>query len=412
MKQYFNKRIIALFIGICIIFSALPAYADSETENTEPRVSTLAESIPASVTEFIDGKFSDIEEIVSSSFAEITPEKEIQLGKPYIVYNFNEYQDEVYYYPLTADGKIEAVLGIIGTDWGYTYEISYDCGLIELLDEMDYLNNGCIFYTVDGELYYESENGVSAEPAVSFACLTEQMPDADELAFAAMSFEEKQQKITDKLASFKYVDTQSFDENEPDNMKYGAMKTITLRKPQSQYSYNMCWACAVATIVNTLNWTSYTGYDVCNRMGIGFDTGAEAEQMKTALSYYGVNYKKTNDALGWDEIKQNIDAGYPIAMCMVPYYANPEIKGHSITLYGYDSSNHYIQIWNSQSKYNPNYEENEYNNPNLGGYSKVISYYNQKIDITYEPPKGTKPIVSSDYKGIAYLWNQTLSEYN
>lgn len=404
MKKTFNKRIIALFISICIIFSTLPTYADSGSESTEPPIPTLSESIPVSAAEFIEAKFSAIEDAVINTFADDSSEKEIQLGNPYIVYSFSEYQDEVYYYPLIADGGIAAVLGVIGTDWGYTYEISYDYGLIELLDEMDYLNNDCIFYTVDGELYYESENGVSEEPVIPVLYSAEQMPDADELAFAAMSFEEKQCVVTDKLDYFRYVDTQSFNGNESDNMKYGAMKAITLRKPQSQYAHNMCWACVVATIVNTLNWTSYTGYDVCNRMGIGFDTGAEIEEIKTALSYYGVDYKKTADALGWDKIKQNIDAGYPIAMIMVPYYATPGINGHSVTLYGYDSSNHYIKIWNSQS-WNPD-------DKTMGGYSKDISYYNQKIDLTYENQKNMSRMVCSDDRGIAYLWNQSLSEYN
>ena len=340
-----------------------------------------------------------------SRFADVSLEKEILLGNPYIVYNFSEYQDEVYYYPLIVDGKIAAVLGVIGTDWGYTYEISYDCGLIELLEEMDYLNNDCIFYTMDGELYYESENGVNAEPVITMGYSTVQMPDADELAFAAMSFEEKQSVVTDKLDSFRYVDTQSFDGNEPVDMKYGAMKAITLRKPQSQYAYNMCWACVVATIVNTLNWTSYTGYDVCNRMGIGFNTGAEIEEIRTALSYYGINYKKTADALGWDKIKQNIDAGYPIAMIMNPYYATSDSIGHSITLYGYNqtSKNKYIEIWNSQSEFSLDTSKD--------GYSDEFNYSNIKILLIPPEDKNNKELMA-DTRGYAYIWVQTLSEYN
>lgn len=398
MKKHFNKRIVTLFINICIIFSALPVSADSETENTELRVSTLAESIPASVTEFIDGKFSDIEESVRSSFAEIFSEKEIQLGNPYIVYNFSEYQDEVYYYPLIADSKIEAVLGIIGTDWGYTYEISYDYGLIELLDKMDYLNNDCIFYTVDGELYYESENDVSYDPGIPVLYSAEQMPDADELAFAAMSFEEKQRVIINKLDYFRYVDTQSFDVNKTDSMKYGAMKTITLKNKRSQYNYGMCWACVVATIVNTLNWTAYTGYDVCNRMGIGFDEGAETDEIKTALSYYGVDYKKTASKLPWDSVVKNIDAGYPIAMIMDPYPSGP--IGHSVTLYGYDKSNYNIRIWNSQIE-----NSKEGDKYNMEGYSKDVYYYNARYDITSDNA------VYLSEKGRVYVWKQTLSEY-
>lgn len=117
-----------------------------------------------------------------------------------------------------------------------------------------------------------------------------------------------------------------------------------------------------------------------------------------------MNYKKTNDALGWDKITQNIDVGYPIAMCMVPYYANTDAKGHSITLYGYNSTNHYIEIWNSQS-WNPD-------DKTMGGYSKAISYYNQKIDLTFEKQKNSSCVIYSDDKGMTYLWNQTLSQYN
>lgn len=398
MNIHYAKRFISLFIGICIIFSTLPAYADSGSESSESPIPTLSESIPVSVTEFIYGNFSNIEDAVSSSFADVSLEKEILLGNPYIVYIFSEYQDEVYYYPLIADGGIAAVLGVIGTDWGYTYEISYDYGLIDLLDEMDYLNNDCIFYTVDGELYYESENGVSDEPAIPVLYSAEQMPDADELAFAAMSFEEKRRSVIDKIDSFRYVDTKSIDGNEADNMKYGAMKAITLRNKRSQYNYGMCWACVVATIVNTLNWTTYTGYDVCNRMGIGFDTGAQIDEIKTALSYYGVDYKKTASKLPWNSVVKNIDAGYPITMIMDPYPSGS--IGHSVTLYGYDKSNYNIRIWNSQIE-----NSQKGDKYNMEGYSKDVHYYDASYDITSDNA------VFSSEKGRVYVWKQTLSEY-
>lgn len=392
-------------VGICLIFSAFPAYGDTKTDTSETPFPTLAENIPAPVTEFIDGNFSSITEVMADSSDKNCMSNAIELGTPYIVYNFNEYQDEVYYYPLIADGKIKAVLGVIGTDWGYTYEISYDYGLMGLLEEIDYLNNDCIFYTVNDELYYESANGLKSEPDIPMGYSEGKKPDADELAFTVMSFEEKQRAVTDKLGYFKYVETQSFNENDYDDIKYGAMKTITLRKPQSQYSYNMCWACVVATIANTLNWTSYTGYDVCNRMGIGFDTGAEIEEIKTALSYYGVNYKKTNDALGWDEIKQNIDAGYPIAMCMNPYYSTSDSIGHSITLYGYNqtSKNNYIKIWNSQSEYSLDTSKD--------GYLDEFDYSNFKLLLIPPKDKDDRELMS-DTRGYAYVWTQTLSEYN
>ncbi len=399
MKNQFFKKLIAFLVGIFLTFSAFPAYGDTKTDTSETPFPTLAENIPASVAEFIDGNFSSITEVMTNSLSKSYTADDIELGTPYIVYNFNEYQDEVYYYPLIADGKIKAILGVIGTDWGYTYEISYDHGFIELLTEMDYLNNECIFYTINDELYYESANGVQSEPDIPMGYSEGKMPDADELAFAAMSFEEKQRVVNDKLSSFKYVDTQKNDENDNDDIKYGAMKAITLRNKRSQYNYGMCWACVVATIANTLNWTSYTGYDVCNRMGIGFDTGAGIDEIKTALSYYGVDYKKTTSKLPWSSVVKNIDAGYPIAMIMDPYPSGD--LGHSVTLYGYDKSNNIIRIWNSQIE---NSDETDINY-NMEGYYKDVYYYNARYDIT-----SSKPVPLSE-QGRVYIWKQTLSEY-
>ncbi|MCM1309014.1 MAG: C39 family peptidase, partial [Butyrivibrio sp.] len=192
---------------------------------------------------------------------------------------------------------------------------------------------------------------------------------------------------------------QSFDGSGADDIKYGAMKTVVLRNKRSQYNYGMCWACVVATIVNTLNWTSYTGYDVCNRMGIGFDEGAEVDEIKTAFSYYGVDYKKTTSKLPWNSVVKNIDAGYPIAMIMDPYPSGQ--IGHSVTLYGYDKSNETIRIWNSQIE-NSNKYSDYYN---MEGYSKDVSYYDARYDIT-----SSNPVPISE-QGRVFVWKQTLSEY-
>ncbi|MBD5156993.1 MAG: hypothetical protein HDT13_05105 [Butyrivibrio sp.] len=401
MRYYFFNKITALFTVICLLFIGIPVYAETmPSSGVEQK--TLKKRIPESVTEYIEDNFSRISEAAADlsgiSSETALPENTFSLGKPYIVYRFSEYQDEIYYYPLILDGKTEAILGIIGTDQGYTHEIARGGEMQSLLNKLDYSDNECIFYVIGNELYCEIAN-------IEETCLTAPLMygtdctlSGDEILFLSESFEEKQRIIVEKVSSFKSVDTQNFSECISENIRYGAMKTVALYKQQSQYAYEMCWACVVATIINTLNHTSYTGYDICNRMGIGFDTGAEIEEMKTAFSYYAVNYKKTNDALSWDKIKQNIDSGYPIAMLMVPYYVTPGINGHSVTLYGYDSSNHYIRIWNSQNRYNPDLEENENNNPFMEGYSVTINYNNQKIILTDG--------------GLAYLWNQTLSQYN
>ncbi len=48
---------------MCLIFSVFPAYGDTKTDTSETPFPTLAENIPASVNEFIDGNFSSITDI-------------------------------------------------------------------------------------------------------------------------------------------------------------------------------------------------------------------------------------------------------------------------------------------------------------------------------------------------------------
>lgn len=397
MKMHHIQKIIAVFAAICILFTGIPTYADNNIAESEVfyEEQSMGKAIPEEAEEYLENIFTEVCTAAVNFARDIENDEtiiyELELGKPYIIYNFEKYQDEIYNYPLIADGRIEFVLSVLGTSDGYTYQLSRGGEMLRLLNELDYINNDCVFYVINDELYYESEkNGeTNFEAAVMYG--GNEMLDADELLFAAKSFEEKKRIIRDKVEFFKPVEPIQTDSEESGNTKFG--KTVTLRSPQKQYGYEMCWACVVATIVNTLNWTHYTGYDICNRMGIGFNAGAEIEDMKLALSYYGVNYKRRDDYLSWTQIKQNIDAGYPIAILTVYSIFDPDITGHTVTLMGYDKtgSKEYLYVWDSQDGNAEGEKVEEWGD----NYYKII--YSDYIYFI----AGAK----------AFLWRQTLSQY-
>lgn len=390
------KKIISVFSAICIIASANPVYAGNGSPAADYGGQSLSETVPLTAKNYVDGKLTEIFDSAVSFAGDIKGDSSIdydlELGEPYIIYNFEEYQDEIYYYPLIADGKTEFLLAVIGTDMGYTHELSMGGEMIYLLNELNYPDNECLFYVIDGRLCYETGNGETNNLNLSAVYSMDSSLDGEELLFATKSFEEKQRIISDKISAFKPVTHVQMNREKLDNIRFG--KIIQLRSPQRQYSTNMCWACVVATIVNTLNWTYYTGYDICNRMGIGFYSGGDIEDMKLALSYYGVNYKRTDDSISWEDMKKNIDAGYPVAVLTVDTAEYK--KAHTVTLMGYEQGNkyseNYMYFWDSADGTNEATEDlkdlgTNYHKVNYGSYIYFVS--------------GDK----------AYQWIQTLSKY-
>lgn len=389
-----DTRIAALFSAVCLFLSAMPADSDVRAVEADAGYRSLTALIPDAAAEYVGGIFPEVCDAAVSFARELEKDDsltyELELGEPYIVYHFSEYQDEVYYYPLISDGRVEFILGIIGTDEGYTYDIATGGEMRKLLNELDYPDNECIFYVIDDELYYETKNGEETDFDVGAVYGIDGNPERAERLFSAKTFEEKQRIIAEKAGSFRPVGLPGEDLDGYDDIRYGEM--ITLRRPQKQYDTKMCWACVVATIVNTLNWTYYTGYDICNRMGIGFYTGADIEDMRQALSYYGISYQRRDDALSWIDMKKNIDAEYPVAVLTVNTARYSE--GHTVTLMGYkeEGGKRYMYIWDSQDNVCkktvvPNMEVNYH----------ILSYGSY--------------MVFSDDSGDTYLWIQTLSKY-
>lgn len=340
-----KKKWFAGLLLICCILclNVLETKAENPTDNYEDFLS----AIPDRVTAYI----ADNEEVFLSNSGDVNSltldSKEYIMGNPFIIYNFGEVQDEVYYYPVmdTDTGLAVWVVGIIGTEHGYVYEMKES--MADRLNQIDDLDEKWIFYILAGHLYAENQNRILdiGESALPKEESLKRM--AEENWFMALSYTEKLELITEKMQHFQPFSPVQW-ESEEEQLNSLLTTSLTLYSPQAQYENGMCWASATATIVNYLQSRVVTGFEVCNHVGIGYDAGGSIYDMQDGLSYYNISYNFIRSrALTWDELSANIDSKKPIALCAHGIY-NGVVVGHAGVIFGYSGSgsSREIKVWN------------------------------------------------------------------
>ncbi len=310
------------------------------------------------------------------------------LGVPYIVYhNEHTIQNNVMYYPIidSSTNQVVYLIETIGIDGRYI------CNpldhMVDVLNEIDYINNDSVAYYLNNSVYFETE---SAKIDSTYFYNNDYnmknysiMLSESESEFINSTFEEKKSIISQNTTTL--MDFSNYIITDADSVL--SMKCygyLNLNNPQGQYDYDMCWASAVATVNNYLNSTVTNGFEVCTRMGKGYNDGGNAYEIQDALWKYGIDYGYVRaDALTWQQLKNNIDSDYPpIANGSNTAYTN----GHTVTISGYkpnsqSSTAYNVRIWNSAL------------NGGTGGYS----------DISYGDPFYTEG------GGIPYYWSATIS---
>jgi hypothetical protein len=112
-------------------------------------------------------------------------------------------------------------------------------------------------------------------------------------------------------------------------------QTITKKLPLTSFlrqgNYGICWACTVGTIVNYKTNYNVTGFQVADAMGIDYNRGGTADEMRQALAKYGLSYRVRGNKLSFSEVKSSIDADRPFGILLFTSNA-----GHAITGYGYE----------------------------------------------------------------------------
>lgn len=375
MKKFRNLVAFVLCISLLGTSMNVMARTNSSKKKTDNSELIAREYVMESFDEIISSLLEN-----ETFKSRVTDKSTFILGEAYIVYRADmECQDKVFYFPIVDKWteKIVYLIETIGVDG--TYVCNTLDGIVEVLNEVDYLNNECIVYYVEENMYVETPSKIinvcefynEENDSTYCSCIEDE--------FFGNSFKEKKNAVYYRKNEL--VDYQKHEgKNNAEKKLYGS---LTLVKPQGQYAYGMCWAAAVATVHNYFEYSVITGFEVCTRMGIGYDTGGTIYDMQDALALYNITYNKVRKRiLTWDELTNNIDKGYPI---IIGGYSSVNV-GHAVTIYGYSgsaSSTSNILIWNSYLK------------SGKGGEAKFT--------------KNKGYFTNGD--GVAYQWEESLSYY-
>lgn len=377
-----NKRFYIICMVCLLVFNLLIPISSSvvEAKQKGSRVQwSIEKYIPTVGKQYVRKNYKSMlkDALNEKIYSDITIEdiSLFHLEVPYIIYNFNEVQDPVYYFPLSYKNKVLFVLELL---WdGEQYSLGIGTDMVETLNSIKYIKNPSIFYEYRGEIVAENE--------IKKYCTDISFPfggnadEEEERIFYEKSFYEKIRIIGRKIKKFTPADKIKWNSDEE---LFNSLLGLTLYKPQGQYGYNMCWASAAATIINYWNDSVVTGFDVCNKMGIGYDKGGNVYDVDDALRKYGVRYNHIKaDMLEWKKLKNNIDIEAPILLS-AHATSNGKIYGHAATIYGYRTSDGVkkVKIWNSVL------------NEGKGGYKEFNYNASSCFSIS----------------GLAYTWDGTL----
>lgn len=308
-------------------------------------------AIPESASEYVETHFDEAISVIDTyqKYYQVTSNDldTADLGTPFIVYELGRTtQDEIYYYPvLNSDGEIILLLSVMGTTEGWNLSLSEEW--VDGLQQIDEITPEYIFYKSGDNLYAENkEEGFSIAGGI----------DSDINTFKNKSYSEKKREISDICADFQKINTNNtqittaniIDGYTPSfSTSTSSSKICSLYNKKEQGNYGLCWAANVATICNYRLGTNITAKNVADRMGIGYNKGADIMDAQIALTSYGVSYNNLNmstSRMSWTSLKTNINNKYPVYVS-----AKTPTSGHAVTAYGYSVSagTNYVILWNS-----------------------------------------------------------------
>ncbi len=342
-----RDRIIRLFFSfgmIMVFFYAFSISSKAETITSEDeRILKATQTAKDSLNGF--GLKSDI----NSDFYYANYDR-LDVVSPFIIFMVDrDDQDEIYEFPVydKETKEIVFIAEVFSVDGEVDYLCEFSSGFTTILNNLKYIEHpkDIYVYKIGMNVYFEYNNTVYNEQF--------EIVDASKQKnkFFSISEEEKRQAIMQRTNEMMPA---KFEVVEEDEAKDAIMHGIlTLYNPRLQYGYGMCWACAVATVYNYLYTASITGFDVCNAMNIGYNTGGTITNEKDALNHYGVVYNvmryanttNSNLYMKYSMVTNNINSSYPVILNGYSNYGN-----HAVTIYGYtgtEYSSNNISIFDS-----------------------------------------------------------------
>lgn len=381
MKKTWLKRVTSLALATVFAFSAsvaMPAEAKGFTfrNRTEPTFlkeeNALTKDNVNTIKEMVRGlSENDNQTICVSDYVS--------------VYNVDS-QETFFLYPVYCDGKMTYVAHVSNDG-----EVSVTNN-VETMKAIGMVDSVGVILYVDNGVYYAASEGKTTKLADEGYVIHD-----DIYSFDDMSYEEKLDVMDDNGAEFEAFQSamSQFGVKTPVNLNdttdgwwdwwWGGYddedqgQTITKKCAITNFlrqgNYGLCWACTVGTITNFMTGRNLTGKNVADMMGIGYDDGANINQICTALGRYGLSFKVYNNRLPFNQVKNNINADKPFGICLSTYNA-----GHAITGYGYsyntantstNASTNLVYAWDSNG-YQISFAQNA-NRINTSGYS--FSWY-------------------------------------
>lgn len=129
------------------------------------------------------------------------------LCKPYVYWDSTQRQDAVYIFPIAVDDKILASLYVMGRIEEPDY-INVNFGPDEnQLNELDYLRKNYVFFSYQGFIMAEDENGEITELRKDINAMTSSAEETErEETFYALDYNEKVKAVLEKMDNFMYHD--------------------------------------------------------------------------------------------------------------------------------------------------------------------------------------------------------------
>ncbi len=267
---------------------------------------------------------------------------DVKLGKPFVIFEEELGQDEIYYFPLVKNNKVIMVLGVSGANngWGVSLGTEY----VAILNDIGYSKNSYYFIK-------RGETLIAENPLKSYGMRSVNNNMQITIKPSSFVLQEKRVDLAERITSFNKVNVEKALKNYRMGNKLegyapsfgtstSTAKVMALHNPQGQGQLELCWAASVSTIVNYVYGTNYSATDVADDQEVAYK-GQDIYTKQKALDYYGVNYDYiTNSQLSYNIIKKNVNNQRPVAVT-----AKSGKWMHAVTLYGYGSN--YIYLWNS-----------------------------------------------------------------
>lgn len=303
----------------------------------------------------------------------------VELGCPYRIYM--ETQDNVilYNFPIIKDGKIVLTASAFKDN-----DISMSIGN-EFVNELNQLKNKkgttpYLLYEVDGQVFAENEN-----EKISLATLSNGSTEEGKV-FEDLSYEKKVKRfVSDRTKVVKITDRSSKEffsatvqENEgvsllastngvgryasnPFSINTNTHKQLNMNSckvNQTDKNGNergLCWAAATASTIRYRNGvTNVYAYTIADKLGIGYDSGGSAIDIKNGLAKYNISYTAKNDIITIDTVFNRIANKKPVIIIGTNTSKN---SAHAVTIIGCSKPiSNFVTVWDSATRSIKNFD--------------------------------------------------------